>query len=76
MAFSYNKLWKKTIDLGLNKTKLRDKAKITNQSLSRLSKNENVSMDVLDRICNTLECDISEIVEFVKETDNCGESRD
>ena len=76
MAFSYNRLWKKTIDLGLNKTMLRDKAKITNQSLSRLSKNKNVSMDVLNRICIALECDISEIVEFVTESDDYGEDRD
>lgn len=67
MTFSYNKLWKLTIDRGINKTTLRDSAKITNQTLSRLSKNENVSMDVLDRICCTLKCDISDIVEYIEE---------
>lgn len=76
MAFSYNKLWKKTIDLGLNKTMLRDKAKITNQSLSRLSKDRYVSMDVLNRICIALNCDISEIVEFVSESESYGENGD
>lgn len=67
MSFSYNKLWKLTIDKKINKTQLRDKASITNSSLSRLSKNQNVSMDVLNRICRSLECDISDIVEYVNE---------
>lgn len=65
MPFSYNKLWKLAIDKGLNKTQLRDKAKITNQSLSRLSKNQNVRMDVLDRICGALSCNIEDIMEYV-----------
>lgn len=67
MSFSYNKLWKLAIDKNLNKTQLRDKTCITNSSLSRLSKDQNVSMDVLNRICRTLECDISDIVEYVNE---------
>lgn len=67
MSFTYNKLWKLIVDKKLNKTQLRDKASITNSSLSRLSKNQNVSMDVLNRICTTLECDISDIVEYIKE---------
>lgn len=67
MPFSYKKLWKISIDKDLNKTQLRDKAKITNASLSRLSKNQNVSMDILERICKSLECDISDIVEYVNE---------
>lgn len=67
MPFSYRKLWKISIDKDLNKTQLRDKAKITNASLSRLSKNQNVSMDILERICKSLECDISDIVEYINE---------
>lgn len=65
MVFSYNKLWKIAIDKNMNKTMLRDKVGITNASLSRLSKNQNVSMDVLERICKCLECDISDIVEYI-----------
>lgn len=67
MPFSYNKLWKIAIDKGLNKTRLRDVAGITNQSLSRLSKNQNVRLDVLDRICCALECRIEDIMEYVED---------
>lgn len=73
MPFSYKKLWKLSIEKNLNKTQLRDKAKITNASLSRLSKGQNVSMDVLDRICKTLECDISDIVEYIEEKESIHE---
>lgn len=73
MSFSYNKLWKILLDNNLNKTQLRDKANITNSTLSRLSKNQNVSMDALDRICTSLKCDISEIVEYVEERETVHE---
>ncbi|WP_244924140.1 DNA (cytosine-5-)-methyltransferase [Brochothrix thermosphacta] len=59
------------IDRNLNKTQLRDLSKITNQSLSRLSKDKNVSMEVLDRICNSLNCRIEDIMEH--HSDNKGE---
>lgn len=65
--FSYNKLWKLTIDKNLNKIQLRDSAGITSSTLSRLSKNQPVSMDVLGRLCETLDCDICDIVEYVRE---------
>ncbi|WP_214722177.1 helix-turn-helix transcriptional regulator [Exiguobacterium sp. s192] len=67
MSFSYNRLWKLTIDKGINKTQLRDRAKLTNQTLARLSKNQNVSMDVLDRICGCLNCNVEDIIERNKE---------
>lgn len=65
MPFSYNKLWELTKVNCINKTQLRDMAKITNQSLSRLSKNQNVRMDVLDRICGALNCNVDDIMEYV-----------
>lgn len=67
MAFSYDKLWKLSIDKKINKTQLRDIAGITNTTLSKLSKNKTVSMDSLARICRTLNCDISDIVEYIDE---------
>lgn len=65
MSFSYKKLWKILIDKNLTKTELRDMASISNSSLARLSKDENVTMNVLGRICKVLECKIEDIVEFV-----------
>ncbi|ENQ3107297.1 DNA (cytosine-5-)-methyltransferase [Bacillus cereus] len=67
MPFSYDKLWKLTANMGMKKTTLRDVCGITSASLSRLSKNENVRMEVLDRICNCLECNIEDIIEHVPE---------
>ncbi|SFQ64139.1 DNA-binding transcriptional regulator, XRE family [Streptococcus equinus] len=68
MPFSYNRLWKLTIDKGINKTQLRDLAGITNQTLSRLSKNQNVSMEILDRICQCLECDVKDVIERIEDS--------
>lgn len=65
MSFSYNRLWKLLIDKGINKTQLRDIVGISNQTLSRLSKNQNVSMEVLDRICSALNCEIEDIVKKI-----------
>ncbi|MFK4942936.1 helix-turn-helix domain-containing protein [Lactococcus garvieae] len=75
MAFSYNKLWKLTIDKGLNKTQFRDIAGITNQTLSRLSKDQNVSMDILDRICECLDCDVEDIMEHRQEYCDNGKNK-
>lgn len=66
MAISYNRLWKLAIDKGINKTQLRDITGISNQTLSRLSKNQYISMEVLDRICNCLECNFEDIIEHIK----------
>lgn len=67
MAFSYNRLWKMLIDKKINKVTLRDAVSITPTTLSRLSKDQNVSMDVLGRICKYLKCDIGDIVEYINE---------
>lgn len=68
MAISYNKLWKQLIDKNMTKTDLRLKADIGTATLAKLGKNEQVSMDVLLRICKTLDCDISDIMELTKES--------
>lgn len=68
MAFSYNNLWKLLIDRNMTKTDLRNSIGITPTTLARLSKNQNVSMEVLGRICHELECNIGDIVEYVDDT--------
>ena len=67
MAFSYNKLWKLLIDKKINKVTLRDAVSITPTTLSRLSKGQNVSMDVLGRICKYLDCNRGDIVDYIKD---------
>jgi putative transcriptional regulator len=64
MGFSYDRLWEQTFRRKINKTELRDMAGITNSTLSRLSKNKTVSMEALARICEALECNVEEIVEY------------
>ena len=65
MAVSYNKLWKLLIDKGLNKTELRYKADLGTTTLAKLGKAQPVSMDVMLRICSVLECNISDVMDFV-----------
>jgi len=65
VAFSYNKLWKLLIDNNMNKTALRNAIGITPTTLARLSKNQNVTMDVLGKICEELKCDVGDIVEYI-----------
>ena len=67
MSFSYNKLWKLLIDNNMNKVALRDAIGITPSTLSKLSKNQNVSMDVLERICRELGCNVGDIVDYIDE---------
>ncbi len=64
MGISYNKLWKLLIDKDMNKTDLRSLAHLSSGTIAKLGKNENVTTDVLVRICSTLECDLSDIMEL------------
>ena len=67
MDVSYNKLWKLLIDRGINKSELRALTGIGTNTLAKLSKNQQVSMEVLLKICSRLDCDISDICEFIKD---------
>lgn len=67
MSLKYNKLWKLLIDKDLNKSELCEKTGISRSTLYKLNDGENINTEVLDRICNVLDCDISDIVEHEKE---------
>lgn len=66
MQISYNKLWKLLIDKNMNKSELRDKVHMSSSTLAKLSKNQEVALDVLMRICEELDCGLEDIIEFVK----------
>ena len=66
MALSYNKLWKLLIDKGMNKVNLRDRIGIGPSTLAKLTKNQRVSMEVLEKICYELDCNIGDIVDYIK----------
>ncbi|HEP6115051.1 TPA: helix-turn-helix domain-containing protein [Streptococcus pyogenes] len=65
MRFSYNKLWKLLIDKGWTKTKLRQEAGISSSTIAKLGKGENITTDILLKICIALDCKIKDIVEIV-----------
>jgi DNA-binding Xre family transcriptional regulator len=68
MGASYKKLWKLLIDRDLLKRDLCRMANVSGTTMAKLSKGESVNTDILLRICNALECDISDIMEVVPET--------
>jgi len=63
MSISYDKLWKLLIDKKMNKTEFRISANISTNTLAKLGKNQPVSMDILIRICNYFQCNISDIMD-------------
>lgn len=63
---SYDKLWKLLVDKHMSKTDLRLSAGLTTSALAQLGKNEHVSLKVIEKICNALDCDISDVVELRK----------
>ena len=67
MSVSYDKLWKLLIDKKMNRTELKDAAGISFNVLAKLGRNEFVSMESLQKICQTLSCNIGEIMDFIEE---------
>lgn len=67
MSISYNKLWKLLIDRKMSKADLRRAAGIAPNTMTRLRRDEEVTLTVLNKICMTLEVDIGEIMEFLPE---------
>ena len=66
MTISYKKLWKILIDKDMNKSDLVETAGISWATMTKMSKGEPVSTEVLMKICKELHCDIGDIVEFVE----------
>ncbi len=69
-TFSYKPLWKLLIDKDLNKTQLQDLAGLSPATMAKLGKGDNVTTDVLLRICQVLGCQIGEIVEVVSTSES------
>ena len=70
MEVSYKKLWKLLIDKDRKKKDLQALAGISWASVTKLSKNETVSMEVLMKVCKTLNCDIGDIMELIPTEEN------
>ncbi|MBO5173506.1 MAG: helix-turn-helix transcriptional regulator [Eubacterium sp.] len=69
MAVSYKRLWIKLAEKEISKVELRKKAEIAPNTMTKLVKNEFVSMMILDKICKTLGTDYGDIMEYVPENE-------
>lgn len=67
MRISYNKLWKMLIDKNMKKSDLKEKAGISSASLAKLGKGDNITTDVLLRVCEAMDCQIEDILETVRD---------
>jgi len=62
---SYKKLQKLLIDKDIKKTQLKDMIKVSSSTLARLSTNQYVSLEIIDKICDVLDCQPGDIIEYV-----------
>lgn len=67
MAISYNKLWKLLVDRKMSKADLRKAAGVAPNTMTRLRRDEEVTLTVLNKICTTLNVDIGDVMEFVED---------
>lgn len=70
MAISYNKLWKLLIDKKMTAAELRKQADIAPNTLTRMKKDQEVTMQVLERICEVLDTDFGDVVEYIQDDSN------
>lgn len=69
MSFSYKPLWKLLIDKEMTKKALMQATGISKSTMDKMSRGEQVSLEVLDRICNYFHCPISDIIEHISTSD-------
>ena len=67
MAISYKKLWKLLIDKDMTAVELREKTGIAPNTMTKLRRDEEVSMTVLIRICTALDANIGDIMDLIPE---------
>ena len=72
MYITYKKLWHLLLDKGMSRQDLRLKTGLSTASLAKLSKGENITTDVLLRICEALDCNLTDIMETVRDEDEIG----
>lgn len=67
MAFSYKPLWKLLIDREMTKKQLMEDAGISKSTMDKMGRGEHVSMQIIDRICTFLKCDLPDVLEHKRE---------
>lgn len=69
MAVQYNRLWKLLIDKKMKKSALTELADVSSSTIAKLNRDEYVSLEVLERICRALHCEIGDVVELRREAE-------
>ena len=72
MSVSYKKLWKLLIDRDMKKKDLRMATGISTTTVAKMGRNENVSTEILSKICVALNCDIGDVMEMIPDTQRDG----
>ncbi|EHL18647.1 hypothetical protein HMPREF9628_02034 [Peptoanaerobacter stomatis] len=67
MSVSYKKLWHLLLDKNMKKKELSELAGISNYTINKLNGDGNVTVEVLEKICLALDCNVDDILEFTKE---------
>ena len=70
MSCSYNRLWKLLIDKNMNKMELMKKVGISSGTIAKMTRGEPVSMAILERICQKLNCDFGDLVHYIPNEDD------
>jgi len=70
MRISYNKLWKMLIDKGMKKSDLKEQAGISSASIAKLGKGENITTDVMIKICESMNCHLEDIMETIQDDES------
>lgn len=69
MAISYNGLWKLLIDKNMKKADLMEKVGISSSTVAKMSKGEPVSLSILEKVCEKLDCDFGDIMNYERKKD-------
>jgi DNA-binding Xre family transcriptional regulator len=72
MSISYNKLWKLLIDKKMSQADFRRTVAISHSTLTKLRRDEAVSMEILMKICGIFDCNVGDILDFIKISDGGG----
>ena len=67
MSFSYKPLWKLQIDKDMTKKQLMQVTGISKSTMDKMGRGEQVSMDIIDRICTYFDCDVEDIISHISE---------
>ena len=65
MAVCYKKLWKLLIDKDMKKKDLEEQAKVSHYTVSKMYRGENITIDILEKICKALDCTPDQVMEFI-----------